>query len=227
MIYKFEELKEMIPLYLNGTLSEAEKKIFEEAIEKIPELKKEFLEFLEIKNSYMDIQKEVTPPSKNLYKKISERIGAKKESETLSTQAYPEKIKEFFKNLFSSSVFSWGLVVVELIVIFLLILYLPKEEKYRTLTAEHHLKGGAIINIVFDSEAKEKEIREVLTKIGANIVSGPTPEGLYKIELKKEKDLESALKYLKKIKIVKFAERAYQDEREMHEKRDEKKNRGN
>lgn len=210
MKYKLEELKEMIPLYLNGTLSEEENRIFEDALNKIPELKKEFLEFLEIKNSYKEVQDELSPPSENLYKKISERIGAGKESELpLSTKAYPMKIKKFLKDFFTSPVFSWGLVAVELIFIFLLSFYLLREERYKTLTAQEHRKEGVKINIVFDAEAKEKEIREVLKEIGANIVSGPTSEGLYKIELKKGKDLESALQYLKKFRIVKFAEKAY------------------
>ncbi len=121
----------------------------------------------------------------------------------------PERIKKFLKDFLTSPVFSWALVVVELIVIFALIIYLPREGRYRTLTAEHQLKGGVKINIVFDQESKEKEIREVLNKIGADIVSGPTPEGLYKIELKKGEDVESALQYLKKCRIVTFAEKAY------------------
>ncbi len=81
MKYKLKKLREMIPLYLDGTLPEEEKRIFEDAIEKIPELKKEFLEFLEIKNSYKEIESKLPPLSENLYKRISERIGERKEKE--------------------------------------------------------------------------------------------------------------------------------------------------
>jgi len=202
MKYKLKRLRDMIPLYLNGTLGK-EKKILENSLEEFPQLKREFLEFSEIKNSYKEVKDESITYSNKIYKKILEKI---EERRLLNPRKeYPEKIKRFI----SSPILSWSIVIVELMVIALLGFYLPREVGYRTFSTEQFFRGGGKINVIFESESKEKEIRELLTKIGANIVSGPTSEGLYMIELKKGGDLESAIKYLKKSDIVRFAEKAY------------------
>ncbi len=203
MKYKLKRLRDMIPLYLNGTLGKEEKKILENSLEEFPQLKREFDEFSEIKNSYKGVKNESISASNNIYKKILEKIEERKLLNP--RKGHLENIKSFI----SSPIFSWGFAVFELIVIVLLFFYLPREAEYKTFSTEHFFRGGEKINVVFESESKEKEIRELLIKIEANIVSGPTSEGLYMIEIKKGGDLESAIKYLKKSGIVKFAEKAY------------------
>jgi hypothetical protein len=72
MKYKLKRLRDMIPLYLNGTLGK-EKKIFENSLEEFPQLKREFLEFSEIKNSYKEVKDESITDSNKIYKKILEK----------------------------------------------------------------------------------------------------------------------------------------------------------
>jgi hypothetical protein len=110
MKYKLKRLRDMIPLYLNGTLGK-EKKILENSLEEFPQLKREFLEFSEIKNSYKEVKDESITYSNKIYKKILEKI---EERRLLNPRKeYPEKIKRFI----SSPILSWSIVIVELMVI--------------------------------------------------------------------------------------------------------------
>jgi len=200
MTYKPDELRELIPPYLNGTLSQDKRQKFEEALNKYPELKRELMEFSEIKNLYKEIEEDIPPPSDLLYKRILSNI--KYEAETVSASRK--------KGFFSSPRLSWGIVAVQLVIILLLVITTLKEDRFRTLTSEYISRGEGIrINVVFDKESREKEIREILNSIGASIISGPSPEGLYTIELKDKRDTESVLKILRSSRIVRFAERAY------------------
>jgi hypothetical protein len=206
MSYSPDEWRELIPLYLNGGLSEREKKEFEDCLHQYPELKRELREFSEIKDVYKGIEKEVSIPSHFLYQRILRKV----ESETVGSLTFWVKIKNFFRNSFSSPRVSWGVAAVQFAIILLLLLNLFRGDGYVTLTSEEILrKEGTGIHVVFGMESKEREIREVLQKAGATIVAGPSPEGLYTIKVEKKQDVEEVLKLLRETKIVRFAERAY------------------
>ena len=206
MSYSPDEWRELIPLYLNGRLSERERKEFEDCLHQYPELKREFREFSEIKEVYKGIEKEVSIPSHFLYQRILRKV----ESETVGSLTFLVKIKEFFRNSFSSPRVSWGVAAVQFAIILLLLVNLFRGDGYITLTAEDNLKKERTgIHVVFNMESKEREIRTVLQKVGATIVAGPSPEGLYTIRLEKKGDVEKVLKFLRETEIVRFAERAY------------------
>ncbi len=212
MTYRPDELRELIPLYLNKRLSEKESQEFEEALNKYPELKRELMEFSEIKGSYKNIADEIPPLSDNLYERIITNIKSKPAMmpSVPGRKGYIGQLQEFLKGFYYSPRVSWGAAVVLLVVILLLTITLPREDKFRTLTTEYTVQEDGIrINIVFDKESKEKEIREVLTRAGATIINGPSPEGLYTIYMKDNQDIETRLKVLRNAEIVRFAEKAY------------------
>jgi hypothetical protein len=211
MTYSLEELKGLVPLYLNDRLSEKERKEFEAGLSQYPELKLELKEFSEIKEIYKEIEKDVPLPSDALYQRVLKNIQPQiRLSLVPGKKSYLEKIQDFLKWFFNSPRLSWGIVAVQLAIILLLLATLPREDGFRTLTSRQPLPGeGTKINVIFVQEAKEKEIRKVLGKIGATIVLGPSVEGLYIIEVQDNQDVERALKSLKKTGIVKFAEKAY------------------
>jgi anti-sigma factor RsiW len=206
MSYCPDEWKELIPLYLNGRLSEKERREFEDCLHQYPELRRELREFSEIKDVYKEIEKEVSIPSHFLYQRILRKV----ESETVESSPFLVKIKEFFRNCFSSPQVSWSVAAVQLAIILLLLVNLFRGDGYVTLTSEDILKReGTGIHVIFNMESKEREIRAVLQKVGATIVAGPSPEGLYTIKIEKKQDVEEVLKLLKETKIVRFAQRAY------------------
>lgn len=206
MSYSPDEWRELIPLYLNGRLPERERKAFEDCLQLYPELGRELREFSEIKDVYKGIEKDVSIPSHFLYQRILRRV----ESETDKSFTFSVKIKEFLRNCFSSPRVSWGVAAVQLAIILLLLVNLFRGDGYVTLTSEGIVKKeGTGIHVIFNMESKEKEIRAVLQKVGATIVAGPSPEGLYTIRIEKKQDVEEVVKLLRETKIVRFAEKAY------------------
>ncbi|MFB3884117.1 MAG: anti-sigma factor [Thermodesulfobacteriota bacterium] len=203
--------KELIPLYLNNRLSEREREDFENTLDQCPELKREVKELSEIKDVYREIEREIPAPSSLLYQRILTNIKSKdKLSLRPSPRSHIESLREFLKSLFSSPRLSWGVVAVQFAVILLLVITLVERDRFRTLTSTHSPPKNAIrVNIIFDQDSREEEIRGVLNKAGGVIIRGPSPEGLYLIEIKERKDVEEVLRDLSKTKIVRFAERAY------------------
>ncbi len=206
-----DELRELIPLYLNKRLSEKEKKEFEYTLDKYPELKHELEEFSKIKDVYKEMEHEVPVPSGVLYQRILKNIKPEaKLSLTPPLKGSIERLQGFLKNLFLSPRLSWGVAAVQFAVILLLVIILVSGDRFRTLTStDTPPKDGVRVHIIFDKESREKEIREVLNKAGAMIIRGPSPEGLYIIEIKERKDVEEVLGVLRKTEIVRFAEKAY------------------
>jgi hypothetical protein len=210
MICKPEELKEMIPLYLNGRLSGFEKEELEKALMKYPELKRELMEFSEIMGIYEDIEQEMPPPSDILYARILRNIRSKGKEETfLKKGNYGTQVQEFLRALFSSPKVSWTVAAVQLVIILALVVFTPGEKIFRTLTSEYPVQGEAIrINVLFEEDAREREVRDLIRKAKANIVSGPTLDGLYVLEIKNNREIDTVIDNLTSSEIVKFAEKA-------------------
>ena len=178
----------------------------EDNLDQYPDLKQELKEFSEIKEVYKGIEDEIPIPSQFLYQRALRRV----ESEAKASSAFLVKIKEFSRGLFSSPRVSWGVAAVQFAIILLLFVNLLGGDRFRTLTSGDVLKKeGVVIHVVFDKESREREIREVLQKVGAIIISGPSPEGLYTIKIGEKEDVEKVLGILRKTEIVRFAERAY------------------
>jgi hypothetical protein len=211
MIYSFDKLRELIPDYLNNTLSEKGRKEFEDTLRQYPELKVEIEEFTEIKQAYKEIEKDVPPPSDVLYQRVLKNIQPQIRLSLIPRRkSYWEQVREFLKWVFGSPRMSWGIVAVQSAIILLLLITLPRGDGFKTLTSRQPLPGeGVKINVIFDKGSREQEIREVLNRVGATIVMGPSLDGLYIIEVKENEDAEKVLKKLKKTGIVKFAEKAY------------------
>lgn len=211
MTYSLDEFRELIPRYLNHTLSEEERKAFEESLNQHPELKIEVKEFSEIQQAYQEIEEEIPLPSDVLFQRILKNIQPQiKLSFVPQKKSYFEPIREFLKWVFGSPRMSWGIVAVQFAIILLLLITLPRGDGFKTLTSRQPLPGEGIkINVIFDKESREQQIREVLNRVGATIVMGPSLDGLYIIEVKENEDAEKVLKKLKKTGFVKFAERAF------------------
>jgi hypothetical protein len=211
MIYSFDKLRELIPRYLNNTLSEKEREEFEDTLNRYPELKLELKEFSEIKQTYKEIEKDVPPPSDVLYQRVLKNIQPQIRLSLIpQRKGYLEQIQEFLKRVSGSPRISWGIVAVQFAIILLLLITLPQRDGFKTLTSRQPLPGEGIkINVIFDKGSKEKEIREMLNRVGATIVMGPSLDGLYILEIKEGQDVEKVLKQLKKTGVVNFAEKAY------------------
>jgi anti-sigma factor RsiW len=212
MTYSREDLKEMIPLYVNGRLSESEMVSFSKNLEKHPELKAEVMEFSELREVYGDIEKEIPMPSDTLFARIEERIHADEDDDTVEAgTGFIERLRLIMADLFRSPRVAWAVGGVQLTIILILILS-PSQEahRFRTLTSKPPVSvEGVRLHVVFQKDAREGEIREALNAVGATIINGPSPEGLYTIEVTGGREEQTILDSLKRSKAVRFSEMAY------------------
>src|SRR5512143_1885969 len=142
MTYSPDELRELIPCYLNHTLSESERKAFEESLRQYPALKIEIEEFSEIRQSYEGIEKEIPPPSDVLFQRVLKKIQPQVRLSFIPQEkGYREWIRNGLKWVFGSPRVSWGIVAVQFATILLLVIILPRGDGFKTLTSKQPLPG--------------------------------------------------------------------------------------
>jgi hypothetical protein len=193
-----DRLKDLIPLYVKGLLSNAKRKEIEEAIDECPSLRKEIESWHAVQCAYQHIEGSLPQPSGSLYEKIAGRLEETKKPGILS-------------RLFASPTVSFALVTAQFLFILSLGFYIIQEKHaYKTMSAPSIKTGDYImINVVFREQATEAEIRDLLLKINGRIIDGPTRSGLYIVGLKSRLEADSALETLRKSVLVKMAEKAY------------------
>lgn len=191
-----EDIKFLLPFYVKN------KSLFNncEEIQKLlkQEEFKEDLKFWELVNQeYNEIKQRVPNLERDFFPEIIERINLRK------------KKSRFIYSIFNLKTrFSFALVVVQFLFIVALVFYIMNlKHEYKTLSANQiGEKTVAVINVVFDENAKEKEIRELLKTIDGRIIDGPSITGLYVVSIKDEKKMDFALQTLKSSNIVFFVE---------------------
>ena len=210
MKYDAAVLKEMIPLYINGRLSGGERAAFEAALANDPALKRELSEFEEIAALYPDIEEEIPfPSSDRVFSRIMDNIDAheKKAASPDGPGVLFEKLADFFRTTFFSPRVAWAVAAVQLVLLITLVGTMPDRQEFETLSS-----GGATtetvlkINIVFEEDAMEKDIRALLNQLDAGIVAGPMANGLYVIEITEAPSPDEVLKALLDSKLVRLAE---------------------
>jgi len=213
MKYDAAALKEMIPLYINGRLSDSERAAFEAALASDPALKQELSEFEEIAALYPDIEEEIPfPSSDRVFSRIMDNIDAqeKKAPSPDGPGVLFEKLADFIRTTFFSPRVAWAVAAVQLLLLVTLVGTMPDRQEFETLSS-----GGATtetvlkINIVFEEDAMEKDIRALLNHLDAGIVAGPMANGLYVIEITQSPSPDDVLKALMDSKFVRLAEPKY------------------
>ncbi|HET9229428.1 MAG TPA: zf-HC2 domain-containing protein [Thermoanaerobaculia bacterium] len=83
----------------------------------------------------------------------------------------------------------------------------PAPAEFTTLSDPAAASAGPRVRVVFAEEATERQIRDVLLPIGGQLAGGPSPLGVYTVELAEGRDpLPVVLKHLKSRPEVSFAE---------------------
>ena len=213
MKYDAAALKEMIPLYINGRLSDSKRAAFEAALASDPALKQELAEFEEIAALYPDIEEEIPfPSSDRVFSRVMDNIDAqeKKAASPDGPGVLFEKLADLIRMTFFSPRVAWALAAVQLVLLVTLVGTMPDTQDFETLSS-----GGATtatvlkINIVFEEDAMEKDIRALLNQLDAGIVAGPKANGLYVIEIAQSPSPDDVLKVLLDSKFVRLAEPKY------------------
>jgi anti-sigma factor RsiW len=218
MIYDAEALKEMIPLYLNGQLSDEEQKAFAQGLKDFPELAAEVAEYEAIQASYPELEAETPFPQQDiLFGRIMDKID-REETTPVRNQAaarevksgWREKLADFFYTTFRSPKVAWSVAAVQVVLLVVLLAGMPQRSTFQTLTAPGRLPDGRItLNVVFDGNARAKDIRAVLIDNGATIVGGPSAEGRYIVAIGADRSPEAVADLLLQSGVVSFVGQHY------------------
>jgi len=218
MIYDVDALKEMIPIYLNGQLSEEEQKAFAQGLKDHPELAAEVAEFETIRASYHDLEAETPFPQQDiLFSKIMDKIDHEAASD-VRTRApdrevkpgWSAKLADFFYATFKSPRVAWSVAVVQVVLLVALLAGMPQRGTFQTLTAPGRAPDGQMtLNVVFDDNAREKDIRAVMIETGVTIVDGPSADGRYVVAIADHRSPEAVADQLRQSGIVSFVGQHY------------------
>lgn len=80
------------------------------------------------------------------------------------------------------------------------------EAGFHTLTAAAEASASARLRVVFDERASERELRALLVPLGASFVGGPSPLGVYTLELPADAELAATIAALRAQPLVRFVE---------------------
>lgn len=194
----YASFDQLVPLYVKGLLTDAQRREFENAVSECPDLKNTIEEWKLLNDAYNALECRLPEPSRTLFPKIAEKI---RES----------KSRSLFQRLIPSPSFSLAFMAVQFIVIITLGFYILQEKhEYRTLSAPPVTVSAPVkINIVFKENTTENQIRNLLIQIDGRIIDGPYSTGLYIVGIKSDADLGKTLNIIRENKIIAIAEKVY------------------
>lgn len=210
MTYDLDQLKEMVPIYLNGRLPDKERAAFEEGLERFAELKKELAEFSDIQQSYAKVEQKAPLDSDALFARIQDNIQKQEApAPERSSDTWFQKLQQKLREWYQTPALSWSLAGAQFAALLVVImLVVPQKGPYKTYTASPAQDDGIHINVVFNDGVQEIEIRTLLRQLGATIVDGPTTIGLYVLKVDASADVNALVQKLSDSKIVRIAEKS-------------------
>ena len=187
---------ELLPWYVNNTLKDLERRMVAHHISECQMCEEEAARCRTIADAVRGSEvAEWTPSSERVAQMMAridaESAPAKRKSRRLDTRAWLEKIRLSLQE--SPSSVRWALaaqsaVLVLVAVAIVLQLSVAPSLLYRTLSDPGAgLQPGRIhIQVIFADDITEREIRTLLNYVGATIVAGPSPMGLYTLAIAAE-----------------------------------------
>jgi hypothetical protein len=191
------DLAELLPWYANGILDGEEHRLLETHIAACPVCRRE----VEILRSVgRALQEEDLRPLANLYERTRERVRPR------GFARFAHAVRQILTPV---PVYARVALAAQLAVIAILAVALVPVGPFVTLWATPTPPGPAArIQVVFEDRAPAAEITRVLSELGARIADGPSPAGVYGVEvpLRAGVTAAEALRRLRASPVVAFAE---------------------
>lgn len=198
-----QRIWELLPWYANGTLPETEHRTVEEHAEQCQRCREELAACRRLGEAVRTSAAEPPVPHPARFALLKARLDQAEESRVRSLlDATPKAVR-------------W-LLAAQLAALLILAAgwmwrtpppppAAPAE--YQTLSDPVAASAGPRVRVVFAEEATERQIRNLLLPIGGQLADGPSPLGVYTVELPEGRDpLPVVLKHLRSRPEVSFAE---------------------
>lgn len=206
MQYDDNRLFDMIPLYINGSLSRDDRVAFEEALKHNEALLSEYRLFTSINSAFNQHDKLDKQSSEILFDNIEKKISSEVIQKNNSDQKTEKSLISVLADWLLLPQVAWGTTAIFLVT---LIVYTGHESghEYQTLS----MSGGEsvqprdAIQVIFSQDASYEEVTQLLFDVNATIVRGPSRKGLLLIE---SSNSSETIIQLKKSPHVVFVERS-------------------
>lgn len=186
-----KEIEELLPFYVNGTLTDEEQRKVEDALAANPSIKDE-LDFLQKLRGEIKAQAVENSPGELGLKRLQKMITEERFHNNPMAHARSKITKEQNWRWRIIAVAACLLLVLQSVVMF----STPRSSDLVAAGGGQIISSkGRIVSVTFVPTAQEENIRKLLLSIDANIVDGPSALGVYKIAV--SKDVEVAVSKLR------------------------------
>jgi hypothetical protein len=211
MINNHNKISDTIADYCNDRLSPKDRVEFERLLREDKTVAQEYNDFRGFQKAYRQLDSLEPAPSDALFKRISQAVhlnNTAPERRGVHTSGVPQYLTAFWQQLRASVTVPWVFAAAQAVVIVLLLVPLPRQTSYSTLSSTEVAAGATErgVNVVFHTTATEGEIRSLLHAFSGSVSSGPSQEGRYVITFKAQGDLEVIIQKIRQSPIVAFAE---------------------
>ncbi|WP_020591320.1 anti-sigma factor family protein [Kiloniella laminariae] len=181
-----QDLEQLLPFYVNGSLSPEETNRVEQALAEDPALQEE-IDFLKhLRDEVKDLELGNSPGEfglRRLQKALKEEQKQRNSAETSSGTVVPLSIR------------GWRLAAIAACLLLLLqtAVTLPMwnrsgDDLIAAGGGTAAQLGGQIITVTFVPEASEENIRNLLLAVDASIVAGPSALGVYRLSVARDSE---------------------------------------
>jgi anti-sigma-K factor RskA len=211
MINNHNERSDTIADYCNDRLSPKDRVEFERLLREDKDVAQEYSDFRGFQKAYRQLDSNEPAPSNALFDRITQAVhlnSTARERRGAQRAGLLRDLTAFWQQLRASVAVPWMFAAAQAVVIVLLLVPLPRQTSYSTLSSAEVAVGAADrgVNVVFHTTATEGEIRSLLHALGGSVSSGPSQEGRYVISFTAQGDLEVIMKKMRQSPIVAFAE---------------------
>lgn len=215
---KHQEIIELLPWYVNATLNQAERKLVETHLDGCAECANEVRSLAAMRKAVVAVGDEAPEPSPFLLNRALAEIEDYERSRAQAESLEAKKSGKWLRHLSAiwedwfgkTPVFARVTLAAQMALILAVgtvavYQHNHPETVYQVLTANSG--EGAMIGVVFNENASEREIRQALESVKGTIVGGPSAQRMYTVALKnvsKEDtaEIEKALQKLRQNKRV-------------------------
>jgi hypothetical protein len=190
--YEHQEVWEVLPWYVNGTLDDRERASVEEHLRTCAACQAELARCRDLAAAVQGVAEDAWEPSSEHFARVLACLDATTASPTPrrswwdTVRAQYERYGEMLRR--TPPLIRWTLVTqsaLTLVVVGILVWQAPwaPERFYQTLSnsSDQTVQKRMQIRVVFAEDITEKELRALLTDVRGTIVEGPSPVGVYTV----------------------------------------------
>jgi hypothetical protein len=175
----------LLPWYVNQTLEKGEKEAVKKHLLSCPMCQRELEEIKREHGLYQSTAEEIPVPQ--TFPHLIAEIEKREKESIWQRITLPIPRPQLRPALATALIATQFIVIAALVGLLALNPWGAGERFYRTLSGPTIIEGkGPRLTILFQDGVKEKTVREVILAINGTIVGGPTPMGVYTVELKSE-----------------------------------------